>query len=321
MEDSPGSWFWCHMCSRRVNPTMAAELQCPFCDSGFIEEMNGRGDLDIDPAASDTHSDRVLSLWAPILMEMMSGSRRGRSRSRRDEDDDDDDEDEEQFDHSVRRRRTSALLQLLLGFHSGLDPEEERDRDPMLLINSFNQAILLRGSSDNGDRSRRRMEDIPAGLDLLLQHLAENDPSRYGTPPASKAAVQAMPTVKVEDELCCSICLEEFGRGEQAKEMPCKHRFHSGCILPWLELHSSCPVCRLQIAGEEAGKEGAGQGGDSERMAEAAEDSNGGSASRFWVPVPWPFSAMFSSGGSRGGDNGVNPSSTSGVDPWADDEN
>ncbi|GJU70930.1 E3 ubiquitin protein ligase SIRP1-like protein [Tanacetum coccineum] len=40
----------------------------------------------------------------------------------------------------------------------------------------------------------------------FLQRLADNDPNRYGTPPAKKDAVEAMPTVTIEeDSVQCSV--------------------------------------------------------------------------------------------------------------------
>ncbi|AQK89282.1 RING/U-box superfamily protein [Zea mays] len=60
-----------------------------------------------------------------------------------------------------------------------------------------------------------------------------------------------MPTVEIaggngndDDTASCPVCLEDYAAGERAREMPCRHRFHSNCIVPWLEMHSSCPVCR-----------------------------------------------------------------------------
>jgi hypothetical protein len=47
------------------------------------------------------------------------------------------------------------------------------------------------------------------------------------------------------------MCLDEVAGGGAARKMPCKHRFHDQCILPWLEMHSSCPVCRHQVPTEE----------------------------------------------------------------------
>ena len=67
-----------------------------------------------------------------------------------------------------------------------------------------------------------------------------------------KDAIKAMPTVKSKENLQCSVCLDDFEISAEAGEMPCKHKFHNGCILPWLELHSSCPVCRFQIAADES---------------------------------------------------------------------
>lgn len=32
----------------------------------------------------------------------------------------------------------------------------------------------------------------------------------------------------------CPVCLLEFEEQETVRQMPCKHLFHCGCILPWL---------------------------------------------------------------------------------------
>ncbi|KAF9198994.1 E3 ubiquitin-protein ligase rnf13 [Haplosporangium sp. Z 27] len=43
----------------------------------------------------------------------------------------------------------------------------------------------------------------------------------------------------------CAICLEEYEVGEQLRELPCKHIFHTQCIDPWFkDIHSICPVCK-----------------------------------------------------------------------------
>ncbi|CAN1156227.1 Probable E3 ubiquitin-protein ligase RHY1A [Linum perenne] len=45
----------------------------------------------------------------------------------------------------------------------------------------------------------------------------------------------------------CSICLESFIEGEELIRLPCEHRFHSGCLDPWVRACGDCPYCRRDI--------------------------------------------------------------------------
>ncbi|KAJ8626672.1 hypothetical protein MRB53_019979 [Persea americana] len=42
----------------------------------------------------------------------------------------------------------------------------------------------------------------------------------------------------------CTICLDAFVPNQQVLLTPCNHMFHSNCLLPWVENHGKCPVCR-----------------------------------------------------------------------------
>ncbi|XP_020517563.1 E3 ubiquitin-protein ligase RING1 isoform X1 [Amborella trichopoda] len=336
MGDSLVARYWCHRCSQVVNPIME-EIKCPFCEDGFVEEIGGEGEREQEDEAV---SDRALSLWAPILLGMMGPSRR-RRRFRLDEEEETHHSEAELLEPepSLRRRRNStAILQLLQSLRNGIAESENQDGERergVILINPLNQAIILQGSFDanpipnqNNDQTGSTnigssLGDyvIGPGLDLLLQHLAENDPNRYGTPPATKEAVEALPTVKTGESERCSICIEDFEVGAEARELPCKHKFHSGCILPWLELHSSCPVCRFQLPADES-KLPQGTGTNSSNGGDGGEQNGEGEREnnrRFWVPVPWPFNGLFSLSGSQAGNSSSPSSSSSSASPQRDE--
>ncbi|KAF2288242.1 hypothetical protein GH714_005239 [Hevea brasiliensis] len=299
MGDAMVDRYWCHMCSRMVTPVMEAEIKCPVCESGFVEEVDSTRDLNND--GIDFGSERAFSLWAPILLGLMGGL--GPSRARAQEHNgsnaqEENGELESEFRSLFRRRgggeaRLQSLALVLQG--------------PFEMNQSENPIRNM--ASSLGDYL------IGPGLDLLLQHLSENDPNRYGTPPAQKEAVQAMPTVAVEQSLQCSICLEEFDIGDEAKEMPCKHKFHSGCILPWLEIHSSCPVCRFQMPSDDS-KIQANSSRSNEGRMENNDAMTGvggegiGSGRRYRIPVPWPFEGLFSLSASQSGESSTSASST-----------
>ncbi|KAL8554677.1 hypothetical protein ACS0TY_002750 [Phlomoides rotata] len=45
----------------------------------------------------------------------------------------------------------------------------------------------------------------------------------------------------------CSICLENFLEGDELIRLPCNHRYHFGCLDPWVRSCGDCPYCRRAI--------------------------------------------------------------------------
>lgn len=72
---------------------------------------------------------------------------------------------------------------------------------------------------------------------------------------SSSAAPETKPELKKvdsnkkasEDELTCTVCLEQVNGGELVRSLPCLHQFHATCIDPWLRQQGTCPVCKLEV--------------------------------------------------------------------------
>ncbi|CAK8576258.1 unnamed protein product [Lathyrus sativus] len=54
---------------------------------------------------------------------------------------------------------------------------------------------------------------------------------------------------KDSEVMTCSICLEELLVGSKAIQLssPCLHIYHEDCILKWLDISNTCPLCRRYI--------------------------------------------------------------------------
>ncbi|KAG8367515.1 hypothetical protein BUALT_Bualt16G0079900 [Buddleja alternifolia] len=54
---------------------------------------------------------------------------------------------------------------------------------------------------------------------------------------------------KSSEQEDCAVCLEQFKaeRGETLMQLPCAHKFHTNCLVPWLEGNAHCPCCRMEI--------------------------------------------------------------------------
>ena len=68
-----------------------------------------------------------------------------------------------------------------------------------------------------------------------------------GAAEAASAASEANGT-QTDSTLGCSICTEDFTRGEEVRVLPCKHKFHPDCVDPWLlNISGTCPLCRIDL--------------------------------------------------------------------------
>ncbi|CAK9185333.1 unnamed protein product [Ilex paraguariensis] len=148
----------------------------------------------------------------------------------------------------------------------------------------FNPVIVLRRpTQSNGEAndSHELYYDDGAGLGLrplpenmseflmnsgfnrllqLLTHLEFNGVGRFDNPPASKSAIESLPTIKIfsahlVNDSHCAVCKEPFEMDSEAREMRCKHIYHSDCIVPWLGIRNSCPVCRHELPSDAYGND------------------------------------------------------------------
>lgn len=93
------------------------------------------------------------------------------------------------------------------------------------------------------------------GLDTIVTQML-NQMETSGPPPLSSQRINEIPNVKitaeeVERKMQCSVCWDDFKLDETVRKLPCSHLFHENCIVPWLNLHSTCPICRKSLANDD----------------------------------------------------------------------
>ncbi|OWM90342.1 E3 ubiquitin-protein ligase Praja-2 [Punica granatum] len=97
-----------------------------------------------------------------------------------------------------------------------------------------------------------------AEYDMLIGQFTEGDNALMGKPPASASVVENLPLVVVskedveKNESLCPVCKDEFSVGEKAMQLPCGHRYHPDCIVMWLRIRNTCPVCRYELPTDDA---------------------------------------------------------------------
>ncbi|KAF2019620.1 hypothetical protein BU24DRAFT_419233 [Aaosphaeria arxii CBS 175.79] len=76
-----------------------------------------------------------------------------------------------------------------------------------------------------------------------------------GMGPALAAGAAASESNTSEEEhLGCSICTDDFEKGQDIRVLPCDHKFHPECVDPWLlNVSGTCPLCRVDLRPSSSG--------------------------------------------------------------------
>uniref|UniRef100_A0A3Q7FND9 RING-type E3 ubiquitin transferase n=1 Tax=Solanum lycopersicum TaxID=4081 RepID=A0A3Q7FND9_SOLLC len=247
--------YHCYQCEQTVTitPSPNSELSCPNCNGTFLEESETAPPSNPNPNthpffSAATTDDLPFGGGFPIVFSSNAASPAGGAVG---------------FDD------LSALFGGMAGGSAALPGRSPNQFDPFAFLNNYfssmrggNIQLIFENHPDGGGGGAGGDFRIPGnlgdyflgpGLEQLIQQLAENDPNRHGTPPAAKSAVAGLPDIKITEELLdsdssqCAVCKDTFELGMEAKQIPCKHIYHKDCIMPWLELHNSCPVCRYEL--------------------------------------------------------------------------
>ncbi|TVU30298.1 hypothetical protein EJB05_21908, partial [Eragrostis curvula] len=357
--------YFCYQCNRTVllvaSAAAAGELSCPDCRGDFLEEVTVPAPTVIPipfpfPFASSSFPAATTAPGgSPSLSSSSSSAATSPSRP----------PDISAFlntfleigNERARAAGTGTGGSGLRAAAGTATPENEPEGfDPLMFIQNY-----LHGLMEGGANIQVLLDDasvslgpglgfgrgasfgdyfVGPGLEQLIEQLAENDPNRYGTPPAAKSALSSLPDVVVTDAMVaaaegaeCAVCKEDFSPGEVAKQMPCKHIYHADCIVPWLELHNSCPICRYELPTDDPDYEGrkatnpqpaapqpavgiAAAASGSSNAAEAGREEREENVRvverRFNVSLPWPFSGLGGQTSQQDGNNGGSGSNSQG---------
>ncbi|WOH00553.1 hypothetical protein DCAR_0519919 [Daucus carota subsp. sativus] len=227
--------YWCYQCQRtvRIASENPSQIICPRCFGQFLDEITVTRPALIDLFTEFDPSPESRILEALTLMLNPSLGIPARNN--------------QNLGRQPRNRRLSRRNRI--NIEENIDdfvPEAgilARPRDWIIL----RPDIPLPDNQTRNPRIDPGNYFLGPGLEALIQEITQND--REGPPPASDLAINALPAVKITDrhlvdDSSCPVCMEEFEVGGEATELPCNHIYHSDCIVPWLRLHNSCPVCR-----------------------------------------------------------------------------
>ncbi|KAI8956033.1 hypothetical protein F4801DRAFT_574236 [Xylaria longipes] len=151
---------------------------------------------------------------------------------------------------SRARGLAMAMLETLPIVKFGEDerkPDEETALENTSRVQSPPQSASqgVTESASNDNTTPESSSEAANNTTSQNEHESSASTATSTTPDKAKKEPEPEPE---EDHLGCSICTEDFTKGEDVRVLPCNHKFHPACVDPWLvNVSGTCPLCRLDL--------------------------------------------------------------------------
>lgn len=105
-----------------------------------------------------------------------------------------------------------------------------------------------RGTDNTQVPARNIEQDSPPVVTSQASHSHESDAVNTATAEgpigaAEEPKAQGEEQYKTDNGLACSVCTDDFIKGQDIRVLPCNHKFHPECIDPWLlNVSGTCPL-------------------------------------------------------------------------------
>ncbi|XP_077369662.1 E3 ubiquitin-protein ligase RNF126-like [Festucalex cinctus] len=266
--------FFCHRCSAEISPRLP-DFTCPRCESGFIEELpDERRNEDSSPSTSSASEQPQIPVqpimnhqhlftfppgYSPFTLGIFNENFELRTWQPAEDNREAETQREQELDPQQRSGAHPPR-----GRHAAQRQGTRHEGVPTLegIIQQLVNGIIAPTAMPNiGMGPWGVLHSNPMdyawganGLDAIITQLL-NQFENTGPPPADRERIKSLPTVTITEEhvgagLECPVCREDYSVGESVRQLPCNHLFHNDCVVPWLEQHDTCPVCRKSLNGQ-----------------------------------------------------------------------
>ncbi|CAE6039428.1 unnamed protein product [Arabidopsis arenosa] len=298
--------YWCYSCSRFV--WVSDSLSCPDCDGGFLEHIQET--LDFTPSDSFHRLTTTTQHRSPTRFPPPSSSSSSTPSASMHASTAENSPTPTTVTRTRSNRSPNPVIVLRGSGAGGGAPSDVSE--------GLDRSAFQMYYDDGTDSGLRPLPPsmteflLGSGFDRLLDQISqiELNTNRIHRscehPPASKSAIEALPVIEIDpthlvsdSQSHCAVCKENFVLKSSAREMPCNHIYHPDCILPWLAIRNSCPVCRHELPTEDLTD---ASGGALTVTATAEEEEDSAAGLTIWRLPGGGFAVGRIPGGWRGGD-------------------